>query len=342
MKTLLARRRRAVASEPVPSAPTTPAGGATPEAPIASARGQVGAALTTKAIWAALVACLVAGPVGLALGAAAIATAPTPTPAAAPVAERSNARTAAGAMGEHVVATWLGASRDAPGQLAALVPAASTTTLPVQATAAFDYAVASVVDDGGVFSVTVAATVAGPTGQAVRAYYAVAMTITDGPPMTFSVLALPAAVAAPQNAAAPALAYSVSVEPSSALAVTVEQFLAAYAAGDGDVTRYTAPGSAITAITPAPYTGLSVQQVRATAAASQAGATPADGQVAHVLASATATRSPEQSLPLSYALSLEARAGRWEVASIDSAPQLRAGAAAPQQSTATPAPGGTP
>ena len=343
MRSLLARRRPEGDLEP----PTGESAGADlepPGPPIASARGQVGAALTTRAIWAGLVACLVAGPAGLALAAANLATTPTPTVAAAPAAERSAARTAAGAMGEHVVATWLGATREAPGQLNALVPAAEATSLPTAPTPAFDYAVASVSEQRGIFSVTVAATVAGPNGQAVRSYYAVPLSVAEGDPMTLSVLALPAAVTAPTLARAPALAYTVNIDPSSALSTTVAQFLAAYAAGAGDVTRYTAPGSAITAITPAPYTGLDVGQVRATPSATGAGATPGDGQVAHVIASATAMRSPEQSSPLSYALSLKARAGRWEVASIDPAPRLRSQATdpAPQPSATPTPPGGTP
>lgn len=343
MRSLLARRRPETDLEPLTHEPADVDVDA-PGPPIASARGQVSTALTTSAIWAGLVACLVAGPVGLALAAASLATAPAPTTTAVPVVERSNARTAAGAMGEHVVATWLGATRDAPGQLSALVPAASTTSLPTAPTPAFDYAVASVVEQRGVFSVTVAATVAGPDGQAVRAYYAVPLAVTKDAPMTLSVLALPAAVTAPALQRAPALAYTVAVDPSSELATTVAQFLAAYAAGAGDVTRYTAPSSAITAITPTPYTGLDVEQVRATPPATEVGATPGDGQVAHVITTATAMRSAEQSSPLSYALSLRARAGRWEVASIDLAPRLRSQAGDPApQSPATPTPpGGTP
>lgn len=343
MRSLLARRRPEDDVEP-PTLESADADLEPPGPPIASARGQVFTALTTRAIWAGLVACLVAGPAGLALAAANLATAPAPTVAAAPVAERSNASTAAGAMGEHVVATWLGATRDAPGQLSALVPAAEATSLPTAPTPAFDYAVASVTEQRGIFSVTVAATVAGPDGQAVRSYYAVPLTVAEGPPMTLSVLALPAAVTSPALQRAPALAYTVNIDPSSPVATTVEQFLAAYASGAGDVTRYTAPGSAITAITPAPYTGLDVEQVRATPPATEVSATPGDGQVAHVIATATATRSPEQSSPLNYALSLRARAGRWEVTSIDPAPRLRsqAGDPVPQPSATPTPPGDTP
>lgn len=129
-----------------------------------------------------------------------------------------------------------------------------------------------------------------------------------------------AATSAPSRVAAPA----VGVPPMLAVAqmggieeLELEQalggFLAALLAGDGDIGRYVAPGSSVTAVTPAPFTTVEV-----VAAGSVMWA---DGtQLVMVEVEGIDDGGSVQSL--AYSLVMAERDGRWEVIELLAAPPL--------------------
>src|SRR5262249_20199473 len=90
--------------------------------------------------------------------------------------------------------------------------------------------------------------------------------------------------------------------------------------GDGDVSRYLAPGVALDAVTPAPFTKVTVDRL---AVAKIDGSTRA-----RVLATATTSAGGQRSV--GYELGIHPRAGRWAVTSL-------AGAAVLADQPATPA-----
>ncbi|WP_157840026.1 conjugal transfer protein [Streptomyces megasporus] len=146
----------------------------------------------------------------------------------------------------------------------------------------------------------------------------VVMTADDatspGGRQALAVAAAPAEVAGPQTAELPASPYGTDVEPGSALEVTVREFLSAYLSGDGGVDRYLAPG-AVVAAPSAPYTAVRVERV---SAADGTGDRPVeDGAQARVRAQVTAGDTGGGQWPLSYALRLTARDGRWEIAEVE-------------------------
>jgi hypothetical protein len=216
-----------------------------------------------------------------------------------------------------VVLTWLAASRDHDQELADLVPAASGAVLPETPLRASDPMVAGVRTAGSVSSVTVAATVSDAAGRSARRFFQVP--VSTGPAGQLAALTLPAEVAAPLVGATEDLDYDWQLPPSSAAGVAVTQFLQGYLAGSGDVSRYLAPGTAITAVTPAPFAAVSVAELAATTEVDVAVA-PADGQRLQVLATAVAAVTDAQQVAMVYALTLTARAGRWEIAAIDPVP----------------------
>lgn len=98
---------------------------------------------------------------------------------------------------------------------------------------------------------------------------------------------------------------------------TTQAFLNAYLAGSGELDRYIAPGTDISALAPAPYAAASVEEIQAV---EKPVADPKDGDTLHVLAGVNAQNESEQTVRADYALTLQARAGRWEITSIDTMP----------------------
>jgi hypothetical protein len=138
----------------------------------------------------------------------------------------------------------------------------------------------------------------------------------DASGASFTVTGAPGMVAGPARADVAKSPYGVTV-PQGDLSSAVGQFLAAYLTGAGEVSRYLAPGVKLTAVSPAPYTALAVQQVSAVEEATSAEQIPADGTKVRVLASVEA-RDTTGRWPLAYELTLKARSGRWEVAALES------------------------
>jgi Conjugative transposon protein TcpC len=136
--------------------------------------------------------------------------------------------------------------------------------------------------------------------------------------------ALPAEVATPAQAAEPQLAYNTTIPvESGSLTSAVTQFVTAYLTGSGNLSRYLAPGTALSPVSPAPY--VSIRAVTVFSTSSQPGTateTPASGTRLRVLAQVEAIDSTGHQWPFTYALILTAVAGQWDVAAIDAAPQL--------------------
>jgi hypothetical protein len=271
--------------------------------------------LSRLAVWTVIAA----GPV--ALGAAVTST-PTTVEAATP-AKPTAVRTTAHAAdpsgyAQLFVSTWLRSSADdatsAQARLAQSM--APNVELPDRAADAQSKpqlvtAVRRAQRADGAWSVTVAAQYA---DQSVR-YYAVPVA-ADRAGASFAVTGAPGVVAGPARAEVPKSSYGVSV-PEGDLSSALGEFLAAYLTGAGEVDRYLAPGVHLTAVSPAPYTAVTVQQVSAVEEAAAAEQVPADGAKVRVLAHVEA-RDLGGRWPLAYELALTARSGRWEVAALES------------------------
>jgi hypothetical protein len=140
----------------------------------------------------------------------------------------------------------------------------------------------------------------------------------------YTALSMPAEVAAPARIKSPDLIYgpeqaAVGSDPRTE---AVTQFLTSYLTGAGELDRYLAPGTQLTAITPAPYTGVAVDQMRIEGDqdSETVTAVPRDGTRSRLVVTVRATDHDRVRVPLAYALTLKARAGRWEIAALDGAP----------------------
>ncbi|MFD8416560.1 conjugal transfer protein [Streptomyces sp. NPDC059650] len=157
----------------------------------------------------------------------------------------------------------------------------------------------------------------------------------------YAATSLPAQVAAPTALKPGDLAYgtdrgSTSADPS---VETARGFLAAYLTGTAELDRYTSPGTRLQPISPAPYAAVKVTGIQDDLSGSGQQKVPADGTVLHQLVQVEATDQAGSPVALSYALTLKSRAGRWEVASVDDAPAVRASSlpsAAPPTTTPSP------
>lgn len=271
--------------------------------------------LSRLAVWTVIAA----GPIALCVAVASTATTVEAATPAAPTA----VRTAAGAAdpsgyAQVFVSAWLRSSADdetsAQARLAQSLapdvelpdPAAGTQPAPQSVTA-----VRSAQRSGGAWSVTVAAQYA---DGSVR-YYAVPV-VAGGAGASFAVSGAPGVVAGPARAEAAKSPYGVSV-PDGALSSAVREFLTAYLTGSGEVDRYLAPGVTLSAVSPAPYAAVSVQQVSAVEQAAAGEQVPGDGTTVRVLVQVEA-RGAGGRWPLAYELTLRARSGRWEVAALES------------------------
>ncbi|MER5199753.1 conjugal transfer protein [Streptomyces sp. NPDC002755] len=271
--------------------------------------------LSRLAVWTVIAA----GPIALCV---AVASTPATVEAATP-AKPAAVRTAAagadpGGYAQLFVSAWLRSSADdvtsAQARLAQSLapdvelpdPAAGAQSTPQSVTA-----VRSAQRSSGTWSVTVAAQYA----DGRLCYYAVPVA-AGGAGASFAVTGAPGVVAGPARARVAKSSYSVSV-PEGDLSSALGEFFAAYLTGNGEVSRYLAPGVTLPVVSPAPYTAVSVQQVSAVEEAAAAGQVPADGTKVRVLVQVEA-RDTAGRWPLAYELALNARSGRWEVAALES------------------------
>lgn len=331
MKFLARGKRKQPAEDPGEGLPVEE------QAPIADATEVAKARLVAKLAGGALVACLCLAPVGAFAGGWAAWQTLTRRPAAAAAAQLDQAgdRTIVGAFAVDVVMAWLSATRDRSDALAVLVPGIQPDRLPVQAFKARDVVVADVRAAGsGVWSVTVAVTVTDAKKLTVRRHFQVPVQLSESG--TVVALTLPTPVSPPPIGVPGTSGFRTVVQPG-ADGGTVQQFLDAYLTGRGEVARYVTPGVDVQPLMPAPFRLVQLGEVRAMEEL-PAGA-PVDGVQLHVLAVATVSVTDKQTTTVTYLLTLTARAGRWEISSIDAAPT-----AAPSTpvSRKSPTPGPTP
>lgn len=233
----------------------------------------------------------------------------------------SAATESTGAFALGFVGAWLSASSEDFTSLQNYVAMNSSADLPSAPTVYKDLAVASITpaESSDLVSVVIAGNVqeVGEKKQAVwpRRYFLV--TINTGLD-SMGVVGLPAPIAAPvKSEQGASLVYTEAVVPTDAAAQAVTSFLAAYVAGQGDMNRYLSPSSTLTPIVPAPFTAVKVQSLQANVNSS---GTPRDGSQLKVLAKVQLTSTTDQKLISTYALTLVARAERWEISSLDLTP----------------------
>ncbi|MFD4482804.1 conjugal transfer protein [Streptomyces sp. NPDC058471] len=196
---------------------------------------------------------------------------------------------------------------------------------------------------GGYWSVTVAAHVTGSKGPAkkegstdtsqaadaaageVLRYFQVPVK-SAAPGGGYVATALPAEVSAPTPGDAPELGYGrpVPADEDEPATDAVGDFLGAYLSGTGELDRYLSPGTDMSAVSPAPYEEIKVTQVAEHGGEFRPGAAASEGARRRLLVDLEATDHAGQTRPLTYALALTARDGRWEISALDTAPALDA------------------
>ncbi|MGW2556438.1 conjugal transfer protein [Streptomyces sp. NPDC001635] len=272
------------------------------------------ARLARVAVWTVIAA----GPIALAVAVASPSTTVAAAPATTPTTVRTASAADPGGYAQLFVGAWLRSSTENPTTAQARLaqsmapdvelpdPAADAQSAPQAVTA-----VRSAQRSTGAWSVTVAA----QYGNGSVRYYAVPVA-SDSTGSSFTVTGAPGVVAGPTRAEVPKSSYAVTV-PEGDLSSAVGEFLTAYLTGAGEVDRYLAPGVNLTAVSPAPYTAVAVQQISAIEDTAASNQVPADGTKVRVLARVEA-RDPGGRWPLAYELTLKARSGRWDVAALES------------------------
>lgn len=330
------RRRRAVTPEPEPEfveAVDGAAGGW-----VTASSGAV-ANLTTLLRWGAWLLLLV-GPL---LGILAFVRPPAEAGTAPPVPKTTSSATAAGPAGfaQLYVAAYVEAGKGTEASLAPYFP--QMRNISLEATPHVQQAdrLAAVRVTGvssGYWSVTVAAritstkaakqagTASAETAAAsvgVLRYFQVPVK-SAGSGGGFVAAALPAEVAAPDAGEGLTLDYGTPVpaDTHDAATAAVGEFLSAYLSGSGELDRYLSPGTDLAAVSPAPYGRIEVSQLAEQGGDFQMDAPATEGARRQLLVDIWATGSDGQVRPLTYAIALKARDGRWEIAALEAAPGL--------------------
>ncbi|MDH6545832.1 conjugal transfer protein [Streptomyces sp. SPB4] len=357
-----------------PAAPVDPQTLAVQDSEVEPEAGWVGGWSTgAQANSAALIRWIVWGLIALGplLGALAYLSVPTtsaaPAPKTAPSAPSASGGQGAAGFASLFVAAYLSAGRGDESKLAAYYPPASSLQLDGVSGQRRGEQLTVVrlrQTDTSVWSVTVAARVTGATptatpstqsagspspaaADAVR-YFQVPVATAPGAggATAYTALALPAEVAAPERAKTPELVYGAMrpALPTDPRTQAVTSFLSAYLTKAGaELDRYLAPGTRLAAPSPAPYSGVAVDQfaVEGETGGEPVVSVPGDGTTLRLLVTLRATGQDGVRLPLTYALTLKARAGRWEIAALDGAPALTSPTPVPAASGA-PGPATTP
>lgn len=258
----------------------------------------------------------------------------------------ANDQAAAGAFAQDFVTTWLTSHEGEENRLDRFLSDTSQVSLPQTAARVSGVTVSGITSSEGVWSVTVSAVVA-QRRSSMRQYFQVPVDDHDG---SLVALSLPTPVAAPALGQAPTLDYLNPVSVGTPVWSVTQNFLTADLTG-GDVTPLTSPGTVIRPVSPAPYRSVAMQSAEANVAVSSS--TPKTGDQVRELVTADAIPvggSTSQAISVEYALTLTARAGRWEVTAVDATPQIQ-GAPTPSANpspttnpapTTSPAPTGSP
>lgn len=289
-------------------------------------------ALVRATVWLAVAS----GPLALVSGFASAQPQQSTRPAPVTKSATSTDTSAAPAgYAELFLGLWLraGSSEDGPAarQVRAMAPSVPLPAWGEHPPAVERLAAVRTARQGhGSWSVTIAVHVKKPgpkassdgAQQGIVRYFALPVTVRDTSPspggkQTFAVAVAPAEVAGPTAADEPASPYEAVVPAGSQLATTVGEFLTAYlTSGNGGADRYLAPGTALPAPAFAPAADVSVDDVRSVVRTEEAAG--ADGATVRVRAQITASDADGGLWPLSYALQLQARDGRWEVRTVQS------------------------
>ncbi len=233
-----------------------------------------------------------------------------PQPSAAPIEWPVPAHVAG--FAEYAVHTWLAATPELNGPLDALFldppePSDRLALRPMAVTA-----IGARPENDGYWAVTVAAFVESlevPVGQAMTLYFEIGIVESDG---GLAAAATPALVAAPRSTHGTRPAPISSADPDDPIVTTLDGFFRSLLVGDGDISRYLAPGTVINAVVPAPFVhteviGLSARRTEHEVVVRvELGAAAADGA----------------EWTLGYEVSLVERDDRWEVSSISGAPDV--------------------
>ena len=159
-----------------------------------------------------------------------------------------------------------------------------------------------------------------------RRYFHVPVVFTEAGARAASV---PSPVAAPEVGTKLQSDYTRTADQSHPMVVSAQQFLNAMLAGSGEIGRYTSPGVVVAPINPPIASSVEVETVSTVDELPPASAPVKDGQTSQVLITVRLRTEHPSAMSAQYALTMKARAGRWEVAEVDPAPQLRSAAAAP-------------
>lgn len=312
-----------------------------------------GLGLATRTVTVALWCAVIAGPL---LALAAFAHGGGSANAADEAAPDIRSGTAPAGVASLYVAAWLSAGSGTEETVRAYYPQLGSLPDEPNRHSATRLVPVSVVEvSPGYWSVTVAAQVATRTERGwvdtgVH-YYRVPIRVLGGPeaggegrpggPTGYVATGLPAEVGAPAGLEPVQVDYPRhrSADSADPVADSVGRFLAAYLLGEGELTRYVSPGSALSPISPPPYTELVLRDLYTdeSNAGDRGGGPDRDGTRLAVLAMVDATDRYKTTRQLGYALTLTSRDGRWEVSTLDPAPALATGDGAPSAtSTITP------
>ncbi|MGH9212645.1 MAG: hypothetical protein ACRD2C_18545, partial [Acidimicrobiales bacterium] len=229
-------------------------------------------------------------------------------PSTAPPAESVSDAWAAASFGERFVIAYLVAGPDSDVDLADYL--ADTPELPANSPAEpLDGPVVAVgVEqlDAGYWAVTVAA------GQPGDERFWWAGVVRDGARLVAT--ALPTPIAGPPVADRPALLVNQAEAPpvGDPAVDTFAGWVGAYACGQGDASRYLAPGVSLPAVTPSMCTEARLETW---------GSVTDDQGRRHVVAEVLLDPGP-QARRVSFAAVLAERAGRWEITELQPAPAL--------------------
>lgn len=166
-----------------------------------------------------------------------------------------------------------------------------------------------------VWSVTVSVHIGKGGPDATRRYYRVPVSVAEG---SLRALTLPAVVEPPAIGSDLAQAYSAPCGEETPFTQVATGFLTAYLTGAGDVARYVAVDSGISALRPAPFTDLTTVAVTA-----EDTACGTAGKTARVLATVTPKGASGTAPALAYPLTMVRGEGQWQVRAIETLPALK-------------------
>lgn len=175
--------------------------------------------------------------------------------------------------------------------------------------------------DDGYFVVTVAAVGRAddpeprddrPPDSVDSLVYRLGVVVTDS---GLVVVGPPSLVPAPAEGVAPELLVDRmdGLEGVAGLEEATVRFLAAYLTGEGELTRYTAPGLQLTPILPPPFVTVEILET---------GSVPIDESRREVVVIASGVDGSDRTQVLQFALVVGQRDGRWEVVDLLPAPSL--------------------